>query len=238
MDNQQLCNLFTNNQIQVLLTGVLGDGCFNRDKRVNHNLYLASSIHKEYMELKKQLLGDLTSQEVRTNINNGYKKGTIYTIRTVTREEFQYIKTAPIATIIQLMDELGLALWVYDDGSLHKNKGYYNIYTCSHDIETHENVFVPFLKDRFGIKASIRTDKKKDGRVFFYLSVGKYDGAHVINAALSKYKVSCFNYKLWSSETNLLWCKLQEKLKSEDANTCISNIQRGKLWEHLKNTLV
>lgn len=238
MDNQQLRNLFTNNQIQVLLTGVLGDGCFNRDKRVHNNLYATSSIHKEYVEFKKQLLGELVTQGVGSGINSGYKKGTIYSVRTITKPEFQHIKMAPMSDIIQLMDTLGLALWVYDDGSLHKDKSYYNIYTNSHDIETHEDVFVPFLKERFNIKADIRTDRKKDGRVFFYLSVGKYNGANIINDVLNTHKVNCFSYKLWSSETSLLWRKLQEKLKSEDTNKYTSNRQYGELWRCLKNELV
>ena len=37
---------------------------------------------------------------------------------------------------------------------------------------------------------------------------------------LNKYKVDCFNYKVWSSETIQNWSKLQEWLKSGNNSNC------------------
>ena len=235
MDNQQLCNLFTNNQIQVLLSGRLGDGCFNTDARVYNPLLAVSSIHKEYMEFKKTLLGNLATGGINSTLNKGFKEGIIYSVRTNTREEFNYIKEAKIESLLPLLDELGLAIWFYDDGSLHREKSYYNLYTNSFDLQTHETVFIPLLLNRFNIKAKVRIDRKKDGRIFYYLSVGKYDGSFIVNEILSKYKIDCFKYKLWSSETIQIWSKFQEELKSEDIRT-ITTGRLSHMWRRAENS--
>ena len=62
--------------------------------------------------------------------------------------------------------------------------------------------------------------EKKNGREFWYLRIGKYDGAYKISELLKKYYVSCYEYKIWSSETIQIWSKMQEYLKSNDILNC------------------
>ena len=92
------------------------------------------------------------------------------------------------------LDELGLALWMYDDGSLHKKNLFYNINTHAFNREIEEEVLIPKL-NTFGIYPKILTETKKDGRVFSYLYVSKYKGAFVINDILNKYPLECYSYK-------------------------------------------
>jgi hypothetical protein len=121
-----------------------------------------------------------------------------------------------IETALNLMDDLGVALWFYDDGSLHKTKLFYNLNTQAFSQEINQDLFVPFLS-KFGIFAKPTIERKRDGREFWYLRISRYEGAYEITQLLNKYPVHCYNYKVWSSETIQNWSKLQEQLKSIDA---------------------
>ena len=98
-------------------------------------------------------------------------------------------------------------------------------------IEEHENIIVPFFAS-MGITAKIRVDRKKDGRVFYYISIGKYDGANKISDILNKYRIEEMSYKIWSSETIQKWSKLQEKLKSENKSN-VSTYHLGRIMMEL-----
>lgn len=210
------CNL-SNNQIQVLLTGKFGDGCLITPNKlkVNYNyLYSTNGIKKGYLEYKKTLLCDLVSSNIREAVNQGYKQNIIYSFISKQCLEITNLALMSLQDSLNLMDELGLALWFYDDGSLHKTKLFYNLNTQKYPKEIQENVFVPFLKERFNITAIPTIERKKDGREFWYLRIRKYEGAFIISNILSKYYVEDYKYKIICSETSQKWCKLQEELKS------------------------
>lgn len=84
------------------------------------------------------------------------------------------IKQLPIQEVINNLDELGIALWFYDDGSLHKRDLYYNLNTQSFTKEVQEQVFIPFFKS-LGITAKIRCDNNHS-RPLYYLGINKYEG--------------------------------------------------------------
>lgn len=209
----------SNEQLQVIVSGKFGDGCISTPKTcVDSSMYRTNCIHEEYIDFKCKLLGDLVSNK-NVAENKGYKQNTIYSIYTHTNPDITAIKNMDIESALGLMDELGLAMWFYDDGSLHKQKLFYNLNTQAFTREENEDLFVPFLK-KFDINAKTTIERKKDGREFWYLRVGKYDGAYEISQILSKYPLNCFNYKIWSSETIQNWSKLQEQLKSTDKINC------------------
>ena len=116
--------------------------------------------------------------------------------------------------VIGNLDSLGIALWFYDDGSLHKDRLFYNLNTHKFSKEIQEQLFIPFF-NKWGIFPKTIVERKKDGRVFHYLTIGKYDGAIKISQILEKYPLDCYSYKRWSSETIQKWSKLQEELKSK-----------------------
>lgn len=175
-------------------------------------MYSTNCIHEEYIDYKIKLLGDLVSNKSFID-KNGYNQTPIYRFYTHVNPDITKIKNMSIEEALTLMDDLGLALWFYDDGSLHKNKLFYNLNTQAYSEEVNRELFVPFLK-KFNINAVPTVERKKDGREFWYLRIGKYDGAYEISQILNKYSINCYNYKVWSSETIQNWSKLQEWLKS------------------------
>lgn len=215
MGNQQL--YINNEQTQVLLSGMLGDGHLSKPKNENCNsCYSTNCIYKDYLEFKKSLLGDL-SFNISIIENNGYKKGTLYTLCSKRSVIITNIRNYNIDKILQDLDELGLALWFYDDGSLHKNKLFYNLNT--HKFSYEENIKIQEFLKKFNIFSKITKEVKKDGRIFYYQRISKFEGSYEISRLLLKYPVKSYSYKIWSSETIQKWSKLQEQLKSTDKVT-------------------
>ncbi len=223
MDNQQLCDLK-----QVLLSARLGDGCFYRINENRGYKVSFSSCNLDYMEYKQNLIKSIASSKITGyKQTQSYKPGNfIYTFVTKNNELIEEIVNWTINEILNQLDELGLALWFYDDGTLHKDKNFYQLSTHSFDKETQENIIIPYLKDRWNIIAKLTSEKKKNGKEYWYLRIGKYDGSFIISEILSKFKVKSLMYKLWSSETNQQWCKLQEELKRKDLKN-LTNMQLG-----------
>ena len=167
---------------------------------------------------------------------NGYAQKPIYRLYTHVDPDIQLIGNMSIEEGLNLMDDLGLAIWFYDDGSLHKTDLFYNLNTQAFSEEVNRDLFVPFLKN-FGIIAKPTIERKKDGREFWYLRIGRYDGAYEISQILNKYPVNCYNYKVWSSETIQNWSKLQEWLKNNNGlnfstrkkSNILRKIEKGEL---------
>lgn len=226
----------SNEQLQVILTGKFGDGSISTPKTcIDNSIYSTNCIYEEYIDYKAKLLGDLVSNKTYQE-KNGYKQTPIYRIYTHVNPDITKIKNMSIEEALNLMDNLGLAMWFYDDGSLHKTKLFYNLNTQAYSEEVNRELFVPFL-EKFNIKAIPTIERKRDGREFWYLRIGKYDGAYEISQILNKYKVNCYNYKIWSSETIQNWSKLQEWLKSNSSlnlsvrkqAAILRKIEQGKL---------
>lgn len=203
----------SNEQLQVLISGKLGDGCFQKHPTCIDYNFITNCIHKEYIDYKTNLLGNLVSS-TGSQINQGYKNNIIYRLRTHSNPFITEIAEETLEDSLSKLDELGLAMWFYDDGSLHKSKYFYNLNTQSFSEEINKDLFIPFLKSKFEIKAKATIERKKDGREFWYLRIGKWDGSAIIAETLNKFYVNCYNYKIWDSETIQKWSKLQEQLKS------------------------
>lgn len=237
MNNGQSAALSLNRQqLQVVISGKFGDGCLSTPKTCRDNsIYYTNCIHKEYIDYKCELLGSLVSNRGMV-LKNGYAQKPIYTMYTHVNPDITTIKNLDIESSLKLLDDLGLALWFYDDGSLHKTKLFYNLNTQAFSKEINEDLFIPFLKN-FDINAKATIERKKDGREFWYLRIGRYDGAYEISKILNKYKVNCFDYKIWSPETIQNWSKMQEHLKSTNNLNCstrhkssiLKSIEQGKL---------
>lgn len=202
-----------NEQLQVLISGKFGNGYLCTPKTAKSNSkFETNCIYKEYIEFKKDLLGDLAFN-ITSGINKGFKNNTIYKLSTHASEDITKVRNMSMQEALELMDELGLAMWFYDDGSLHQTKLFYNLNTQAFSKEDNEQIIVPFLA-KHGINAIPTIERKKNGKEYWYLRIPKYQGAYEISQILSKYPISCYNYKIWSSETSQKWCKLQAQLKS------------------------
>lgn len=192
----------SNEQKQLMLSGLLGDGS------IKHSHVTFNCMYREYMVYKRKLAGNLAKSEVIEMDNLGYKKGSkIYNFSMKLNEYSKYLIEKPLSETITELDELGLALWIMDDGSLHKKNYFYNINTHSFTREQEENILIPKLNG-FGIYPKILTEKKQDGRLFSYLYVSKWNGAMVISRILRKYMVDCYKYKLIPEEIENAYFKL------------------------------
>lgn len=209
----------SNNQLQVLLTGVFGDGSiFKCNSNINY-VYSTNCKFEEYLDFKISLLGDISGNKSFVKYN-GYSNSPIWRFQTLVDERITAFKELDIEQYLSWMDHLGMAMWIYDDGSLHKNKLFYNINTQSFSREIQEDLFVPHF-NKFGIFPKVTVENKKDGRVFYYLRISKYEGSYEIAKLLNEFPIKCYSYKVWSSETIQEWSKLQEQLKRAaiDPNT-------------------
>ena len=210
-DNQQLRQL-SNEQLQVFISGRLGDGCISTTNS-NSTYYVTNCKFEEYLKFKKSLLGNM-SKDITCQDKNGFCKTPIYRLRSCSDDVLKYIKDLPLEEILPMLDDLGIALWFYDDGSLHKTNYFYNLNTQALSKEFQETYLIPFFNKR-GIYPKLQVENKKDGRQFWYLRITKYEGAAEISKILEKYPLECYSYKRWSSETIQKWSKLQEELKSQ-----------------------
>lgn len=219
-NRQSAANNLSNEQYQVLLTGKFGDGCLHKNKEANANfMYTTNSINKEIVEFKKNLLGNLASPaKIRSYINKGFKNNIIYAGGSKSSYLITQFYNEDWKESLEKMDDLGLALWFYDDGSLHKTKHFYNLNTQKFSKEDNEYIAEVF-KRKWEIIAIPTIEKKKDGREFWYLRIRKYEGAFKISEILNKYYLNCYSYKIISSETIQKWSKLQEELKSAGKDT-------------------
>lgn len=191
-------------QTQVLLTGVFGDGYITVPQyKESGSSYQTSCIHKEYLEYKAKLLFPM-STTIGYCETNGYAGNPIHTLRTANSKEIRELKEKSLEELIDMLDEQGIAMWFYDDGSLHKTKLFYNLCTHSFSKEEHELYILPKLK-KYGIQGVLAVEKKADGRVFYYTRVNKYGGAYIVNKILKKYKVDCFSYKMWPKKEEEKW---------------------------------
>lgn len=223
MGNQHLYNL-TNESYQILISGKLGDGCFVENKNEKSS-FRTNCIYKEYIDFKGAFLAKDFNTSYSNKINRGYKANMIFNLATYLDERIYKIHKSSIENTIKNLDDFGLALWFYDDGTRHKDKNFYQLSTHSFTKEIQEDLFIPLLKDKWGIIAKCIIERKKDGREFWYLNISKYKGSYEISNLLLKIPLKCFEYKLWSSTTIHLWSKFQEELKNKD----ITNIDPNNL---------
>ncbi|HMT01749.1 MAG TPA: hypothetical protein PKD00_00325 [Burkholderiales bacterium] len=227
MGNQQLYILNEDTK-QLLLTAKLGDGHLTIPKNSNSNsCYYTNCIYKEYLEHKKSILRDL-SFDITYVEKNGYAGKPIFCLSSKKHVEITKIKNMSLEDTLSSLNDYGIALWFYDDGSLHKDKLFYNLNTHSFSKEIQENLFIPFF-NKYNIFPKVTKEIKKNGNIYYYLRISKFEGAYEISEILNKYKINCYSYKVWSSETSQKWRKLQVQLKSMTID--ISNSKKGKLLE-------
>jgi hypothetical protein len=184
----------TDEQKQVMLSGILGDGCLHKTGAMSFNC-----VHEEYMELKKKLLGDLCVAEVKEKMNTGYKKAPIFSIRCKVSDFGKELLDYTHRDILNELDELGLALWIFDDGSRHGKNNFYNINTHAIDRNIEDKVLIPYFNN-LNIFPKILTETKKDGRVFSYLYISKWEGAMELSRIMRKLNLKCYDYKIMPIE--------------------------------------
>jgi len=209
-----------NNKLQLFISLSLGDGS------VDGNSINTNSVHREYLEFKAALAG-IETDKIVTTVNSGYKKAHIHSLRIPANDVFRDLRKVEIEKLLYLLDDLGLAMWFYDDGSLHKKELFYNLNTHAFTEQFQRDVFIPYFNS-IGLYPKIFFDKKADGRKFAYLYFNKSSGASAISLVLEKYPLKCFDYKRWDLEYALAHNELRIK------NPTASSL---KIYKILKRTI-
>lgn len=190
----------TNKDKQIYYSSVLGDGCI-----VKGGSLVTSCIHEEYIRYKSDLLSIKHKVSHKDNSSGYNKKGSIWSLSTVVSDFGKTLIEPNIEHVVNSLDDFGLALWFYDDGSLHKKNYFYNLNTHSFSEEVQQDIFIPFFKDKFGWSPDLYSETKKDGRKFFYLHIPRHGGAYDISETLKKYHIDCYKYKIWPNiPTNII----------------------------------
>jgi len=171
---------YTKEQLSVIIGMVLGDSYISkfREKRANSYLSTQHSIKQlEYVTYKMNLLKKLGFEvtklydvsilfkSIRFDCRNSklfnQLRKTLYpnNNKTIKRKWLNYL------------DEIGLAIWFMDDGSLTKRgkSGYLSLHTNSFNKEEH-NIIVKYFKQVWGITPTLRSTKRKDRINSFFLT--------------------------------------------------------------------
>lgn len=180
----------TNEEKQLFISGFLGDGYIKENGTIRF-----TCVHQEYIDYKKSLISSVTFSTNRV-LNKGYKKNSYISRLIINVSDFgKDFYNLPDNKKIKDINELGLALWFYDDGSRHKKHNFYNINTHAFSEDFEKNCLIPLL-NKFNIFPEIYTETKKDGRIFSYLYISKWRGAMEMSRIMRKFSVPCYDYKL------------------------------------------
>ena len=185
----------TPNEVQVLLTGIFGDGCLTKYKSAHHYRYATNCKFKEYILFKQSFLENLHYGSCNESLNKGYKRAKIFRFATQSHPAITEIAEDSIENNLNKLTDLGVALWFYDDGSLHHSKHFYNLNTHAFNRDVQQELFIPFFEERYDVDATLAYDRKADGRCFTYLRINRDDGAEIISDLLEQYPVKCYSYK-------------------------------------------
>jgi len=145
----------------------LGDGMLGKGKNANVS-YM--STDKLLLEHKERLLREEGYEGIRWGTQpSGYGgTKTIYNMRTHVSENATKVRDLPIEDLLQSIDEQDLVLWYLDDGSWHVRANTMHLYSNMLDAEQTQ-ILVNRIEQLYGIAPRIRTDRKQDGRSFYYL---------------------------------------------------------------------
>lgn len=106
---------FNNNQKQLVLSSMLGDGSFS--KKQLDITFMHCNDQLEYLRLKYTLLKNLNPSEIKNIDDYAYR------FRLPAMRALNPYKSFTIEKIVEQLDDLGLAIWYMDDGYLKEREG-------------------------------------------------------------------------------------------------------------------
>uniref|UniRef100_A0A6M3XA15 Putative homing endonuclease n=2 Tax=viral metagenome TaxID=1070528 RepID=A0A6M3XA15_9ZZZZ len=159
---------------------VLGDGCISR------GYIKTTSVIKEYAEMKKDILSQLTDTTISrySKSKSSFGDKDIYEVRTRKHPIYTKLEMRMYHNRKRTIDEyclktitpLGLLIWYLDDGCLDKTCGLkFQIHSNAYDYPSHL-LIQKYLNDRFGLRFNIRqTFKKQRNKRYFWLYLKAID---------------------------------------------------------------
>lgn len=192
---------FTQEQKDLIVGTVLGDGCIAPHGRKNKSYRLLvghCEKQKEFLMWKKSILGNFVN--VINKKEDNRKNSIMYNFATVTHNEFKFYRNLFYKgnkkiirdELINHIKPLSLAAWFLDDGTLIKNV---NMRLSTDSFTKEENEKLQWmLKCNFDIRSKVceytRCDKK-----FYYMSFNKVNSLKMTEI-IAPYSVDCMQYKL------------------------------------------
>lgn len=203
----------TYHQKQLVLGSLLGDASLNivNSKRVSKKYVNKGTRARvkfrhgpkqfDYLSWKYKILINHAKTAPKLKNSSGFTKLTASF--STSCEFYDIIKPTLINDVkspnfewLNEIDEFGLAVWYMDDGGLTNNVARFH----SNDFTYCENeCLVNWLFNKFGIRSSIKTAKKKDGKSYYYVSLYR-DSTKLLASLIAKYVPNNMRYKLPSSE--------------------------------------
>lgn len=146
----------------------LGDGRLGDNSRnANVSFY---STDKLLLEHKERMLLEEGYEGIKWGTQESGYGGTktIYKLTTTVSEKATVVRELPIEDILRSIDERDLILWYLDDGSWHIKRHTMHLYSNMLNAEQTQ-ILIERIEQLYGIAPRIRTDRKQDGRSFYYL---------------------------------------------------------------------
>lgn len=166
-------------QTSVLVGSLLGDGtlrigdrAFNANFKVEQGLRQKDYVFWKYRVFKKWVITPPKISYRYNNIGLPYAKSWWFrTLRHPEMTKFRKVfypggsKAVP-ANLADWLDELALAVWVMDDGSLNQNKMDISTYSFGRD---EISLLQEILYERFSLRSNFYRDRNKGLRMIFLI---------------------------------------------------------------------
>lgn len=157
----------------IVKNAILGDGHID----VNHlsvGMTFISS-DEQSLSLKERMVKETYGEELRTTYREvvsgfGGRKlvKSMYVQRIPLKDFKTNVSNVNIDEAIEQLTEFDLFLWYLDDGSWHIRRNTMHLYSNMLD-EKQSNRLIEKVFEIYGVRPTLRVDRKKDGRSFYYL---------------------------------------------------------------------
>lgn len=199
-------------QQQLLLGSLLGDASVQLvpSKRIS-NKYINKGIRSrvkfqhgpkqvDYLNWKYTIIQDHVKTIPKSRNNAGFTSviwsfNTKCTIHNAIKSIFVNNKKSPNREWLDQINDLGLAIWYMDDGSISSDVMHFNTEGFT---KSENDIICQWLIDTYNVPARVLFYKKRN-KILYYISVGR-DGGRIISGRIAKFIPPCMRYKLPSGE--------------------------------------
>lgn len=192
---------FTQEQKDLIVGTVLGDGCIALHGRKNKSARLIvghCEKQKDFLMWKKGILGNFVN--VINKKEDEKKNSIMYSFSTVTHNEFKFYRNLFYSgnkkiikdELINHINPLSLAAWFLDDGTLMKNV---NMRLSTDSFTKEENEKLQWiLKCNFDIRSKV-CEYTRNNKKYYYMSFNK-ENSLKMTEIIAPYSIECMQYKL------------------------------------------
>lgn len=175
--------ILSERQSQIVIGGLLGDGSLGGRKNMANMPHYSESHSIKQQDYLKWKVYELANFDPRISFKEVNVKGVVHSVITMftksspafyeLREKFypEFEGKVVPKDLLNQLDDLGVAVWVMDDGSIRKTgegkntRPYIKLFTCAFGGEDHENIISFFLK-KYGVTPKLLREEKNPYIVF------------------------------------------------------------------------